>query len=89
MTTYERPTSEPLPEELYTSGVSPKLSWPAAGLIALGVVVLIVGFVIDEDIVVYIALGLLGAVGVQIPAAFVAPPGDVRNSRLPGKVFVP
>lgn len=58
-----------------TDGIAPKVAWPAVALAALGVVLIVLHFVLedDSDTLLTVGLALLGASGVTGGLGYSAP----------------
>lgn len=65
-----------------TTGLSPKALIPAIALALTGALVILAGVAIGDGTVVTVGVALIGAVGVQLPAAIRAQPGNVRPPEL-------
>lgn len=61
-----------------TIGMSPKVILPAALLAVSGTIVVLLGTLAADETLTTLGVGLLAAVGVQLPAGYAANPGNVR-----------
>lgn len=63
-----------------TVGISPKVALPAIALLIAGVLLIVVGAIVGNDVVIYIGIGVLGALGIAAPAGYAAPAGAITTS---------
>lgn len=69
--------AEVIVRALRTAGIAPKVKLPAGVLAAIGVLLIVLGFILGEDRLVDIGFAVLASSGVTLGAGAVASPGDV------------